>query len=85
MDLSILSADKVIFQGSVDMAILPGSEGQFGVLDRHAPLLAPLKEGQVMLYTDGQLQALYTITGGFADITPERCVVLVDGIRESGE
>lgn len=82
MKLNILSADKVIFQGVVEMAVLPGREGQFGVLDRHAPFLASLKEGPITLYDKGKAQTLCTITGGFADVTPERCTVLVDGLSE---
>lgn len=83
MEIQLLSADKVVFQGSVEMAILPGSEGQFGVLDRHAPFLTSLKEGDVTLSKKGQPDNVYTITGGFADVTPDRCIVLVDGLREN--
>ncbi len=47
MKLEIITPDKKLFEGSVNSAVFPGSEGSFGVLNNHAPMIATLKAGKV--------------------------------------
>ena len=82
MQLSLISPEKTVFSGTVDMAVIPGSEGDFGILDNHAPFMTTLRPGQVNLYNNGILQQAFQVTGGFAEVTQDRCVVLADAVEE---
>ena len=83
MLLSLISPEKVIFTGDVEMIVIPGAKGDFGVLDRHAPFMTMLRPGPVTLYQDGKPDQVFTITGGFCEVTPEGCVVLADSVENS--
>ena len=78
MYLSLISPEKVVFKGEVDMVVVPGSRGDFGVLDRHAPFMTTLRKGAVRLFKNGQKSQEFTISGGFCEVTPEACIVLAD-------
>lgn len=80
MQLSLISPEKVVFTGDVEMIVIPGAQGDFGVLNRHAPFMTMLREGSVILYQNGQKSQVFPITGGFCEVTPEGCVVLADSV-----
>jgi F-type H+-transporting ATPase subunit epsilon len=82
MHLSLITPEKVVFSGEAEMIVIPGLKGYFGVLDRHAPFMTILQEGPVTLYKNGKPETVFTITGGFAEVTPEECVILADSIRD---
>lgn len=82
MHLSLISPEKVVFSGDTEMIVAPGLKGYFGVLDRHAPFMTILKAGPVTLYQDGKPETIFTITGGFAEVTPGECVILADAVVE---
>jgi F-type H+-transporting ATPase subunit epsilon len=82
MIISLISPEKVVFAGEVEMAIIPGSEGDFGVLDLHAPFMTTLRKGTVSFYNKGVIERAYTLTGGFAEVTPEKCIILADSVGE---
>ena len=78
MTLKIISAEEVLYNGEVTMVTLPGSMGEFTVLNNHAALLATLDAGTVR-YTDAAGTQLATpITGGIADVDNNvvRCVYI---------
>jgi F-type H+-transporting ATPase subunit epsilon len=75
--LTIVTPQGLVYQGSVASVVLPGSEGEFGVLPSHERLLAPLRIGAVEVRTDDEL--LYAaIADGFADVNGEEVVVMVE-------
>jgi F-type H+-transporting ATPase subunit epsilon len=78
--IEILTPDAHVFSGAVTMAVLPGSEGEFGILSKHIPIVAELSRGDVKLYNGDVLEQTFAITGGFAHVTPERCMVMADGM-----
>lgn len=79
--VEILTPNTCLFSENVQMAVLPGSEGEFGVLSQHAPLAAELRHGAIKLYQGGdEPTTVFNITGGFAHVTPEKCTVIADGI-----
>jgi F-type H+-transporting ATPase subunit epsilon len=80
MRLSLISPEKVVFTGDADMIVIPGAKGDFGVLDRHAPFMTMLRKGPVTLYQNGQESQIFTISGGFCEVTPEGCIVLADSV-----
>jgi F-type H+-transporting ATPase subunit epsilon len=76
-ELSIVTPDGPAYQGSVERVVLPGREGEFGVLTNHERFLAPLRVGAVEILTDeGTLYA--AVADGFADVDGESVTVLVD-------
>ena len=60
------------------MVVVPGAEGDFGVLPRHAPLISSVKTGIIAVYDAGQVTERIFVAGGFAEVTPERCTVLAE-------
>jgi F-type H+-transporting ATPase subunit epsilon len=73
----LVSPDKVSFSGEVDQVDVPGSEGDFGVLVGHAPLIALLRPGLMTVYAAGEKTEL-AIFGGFAEVGPDGLTVLAD-------
>ena len=69
---------RVMAQQAVEMIVAPGVEGLFGVLPRHAPLLADLARGVVELHQNGRVSDRYMIDGGLADVSGERVTILAE-------
>ena len=78
ISIEIVSPDKLLVSESVDMVVIPGSEGDIGVLPEHSPMITLLRGGEVILYNGERPTARYFVTGGFAEITGERVTVLAD-------
>lgn len=76
--LEIVSPDKLLLSQPVDMAVIPAAEGEMGVLPGHAPMIVLLRGGTITLHEGGKPTAKLYVSGGFAEITPERCTVLAD-------
>jgi F-type H+-transporting ATPase subunit epsilon len=72
-----VSPDKISFSGEVDQVDVPGSEGDFGVLAGHAPLIALLRPGLMTVYAGGE-QTKLVVLGGFAEVGPDGLTVLAD-------
>ncbi len=79
MQLDILTPEKKIYSGTVYGVQLPGTEGSFEILDRHAPLIAALGEGRMKVLVDKQTTEAFTITGGFVEVLQNRATVLIEG------
>ncbi|MBA3638388.1 MAG: F0F1 ATP synthase subunit epsilon [Acidobacteriota bacterium] len=75
IDLQIVTPDRLIVREQVDEVQLPGSEGYFGVLPGHTPLLASLAVGE-MWYRKGPEKTFLSIAGGFAEVLPDRVTLL---------
>ena len=75
LDLQIVTPDRLLVQERVDEVQIPGSEGYFGVLPGHTPLLASLAVGELW-YRKGQDKFYLSIAFGFAEVLPERVTIL---------
>jgi F-type H+-transporting ATPase subunit epsilon len=76
-ELTIVTPEGEAYRGSVDRVVLPGSEGEFGVLANHERFLSPLRVGAVEILTEeGSLYA--AVADGFAEVDGETVTVLVD-------
>jgi F-type H+-transporting ATPase subunit epsilon len=60
------------------MVVVPGSEGDFGVLPGHAPLISTVRPGVIDIHDGGRIAHRVFVGGGFAEVTPERCTVLAE-------
>src|SRR6187401_3851368 len=75
IELQIVTPDKLLVKEQVDEVEIPGTEGYFGVLPGHTPLLASLAVGE-MWYRKGQEKTFLSIAGGFAEVLPDRVTLL---------
>ena len=75
IDLQIVTPDRLIVQDQVDEVEVPGSEGYFGVLPGHTPMLAALAVGELW-YRKGQEKTYLSIAFGFAEVLPDRVTIL---------
>lgn len=82
MTLEILTPDRKIFSGEVYGVQLPGIEGSFEVLEKHAPLVSALKEGKMKILKDKNNFSFFTIQGGFVEVLNNKATVLVEGVQE---
>ena len=82
MTLEILTPEKKIFSGDVHGVQLPGIDGMFEVLEKHAPLVSALKAGKLKILKDKTSNIHYTIQGGFVEVLNNRATVLVEGAAE---
>lgn len=83
LPLSVVTPTSVVVDVSVDSVVLPGSEGEFGVLPRHERFLAPLQAGTVSYQAGGVTHHL-RVSGGFSEVSQEGVVVLADEAEEIG-
>lgn len=74
----LVSPEKLLFSADVEQVVVPGSEGDFGVLPDHAPLVALLRSGVVEVYEDGKVTSRLFVRGGFAQVTPEGLTILAE-------
>lgn len=74
----LVSPERLLVSRPVTMVTVPGSEGDFGVLPGHAPMVSTLRVGVVGIKADGEAETRFFVAGGFAEVSPERCTVLAE-------
>jgi F-type H+-transporting ATPase subunit epsilon len=80
----IVTQERSVYSDEVEYVSLPGSEGVMGILPNHAPMLTALAFGEVMVRSKGDEQ-FFAIGGGYAEIQPDRVIVLADSAEQAGE
>ena len=80
----IVSQDRTVFQGDVDIVILPGADGEMGILPHHAPVLTTLKYGVIKIRRNGK-EELFAVAGGVAEVQPTIVTVLADAAENIEE
>jgi len=81
----IITAERVVFKGDVDMVVAPGIDGQLGILPHHAPLMTALTIGELVLHKAGQEDMVMAIGGGFMEVGPKHVTVLADSAERAEE
>ncbi len=79
---SLVAPERELFAGEVDQIDAPGAEGDFGVLYGHEPFMTTLRAGEVIVRT-GDARRVFTIEGGFADVTPDSFTLLAEHATEA--
>jgi F-type H+-transporting ATPase subunit epsilon len=82
--LDIVTAEKVVYSGEVDLVLAPGQEGQLGILPKHAPLMTILNSGE-LIARKGTEEYMMAISGGFLEVLPDRIIVLADAAERAEE
>ncbi len=78
VEFELVSPEKLLLSERVDMVVVPGEEGNFGVLAQHAPLISAVRPGVIDVHNGGKVTEQIFVAGGFAEVTPARCTVLAE-------
>lgn len=78
--LEVISPEKLLLARPVDMVVIPGTEGDLGILPGHAKLITGLRGGVIDLYENDKITDRFFVSGGFAEVTETNCTVLADAI-----
>jgi F-type H+-transporting ATPase subunit epsilon len=78
----ILTQERQLYNGAVDIVVLPGLEGVMGILPNHSPLLTVLGFGEVTVRNQGE-EEYFAIGGGFAEVQPDRVIILADSAEHA--
>ncbi|MFT8953368.1 MAG: ATP synthase F1 subunit epsilon [Gluconobacter sp.] len=83
--IEIVSPEKRLVDRQVDMAVVPGMEGDIAAMPDRAPLMLQLRGGVVALYEGDKIVDRYFVSGGFADMGAEHCTILADSAQLMSE
>lgn len=76
INTEIVTPEALLFSEEAKIVVIPGEEGEFGVLEKHAPLISTVKTGVLIVETvSGEKKEIF-LSGGFAEVTPDRCTIL---------
>ncbi len=81
----LVAPERLLMSAEVDSVVVPGQEGDFGVLPGHMRLISTIRPGTIVVFRDGKSAERIFVEGGFAEVTPEGCVVLADRAVPIGE
>jgi len=82
--LDIVTAEREVFSDEVDVVVVPGVEGQLGILPHHAPLMTMLQPGELLVRKGGE-EFCIAVTGGFIEVRPDRVIILADAAERAEE
>ncbi len=74
--LDFVSQDHMVFSGDVTEILAPGSEGQLGILPKHAPLMTILAPGEVLVKREGEPDLSFAVSGGWMEVRPDHVNIL---------
>jgi len=82
LHFELVTPARLVRSESVHMVVVPGTEGEFGVLEGHAPFMSTVRDGAVKVYkTDGGVPEEIIVQGGFAEVTPKGLTVLAEHVE----
>jgi F-type H+-transporting ATPase subunit epsilon len=84
LNFALVSPERELFHGDVDQVVVPGVEGEFGVLPNHAPVICMIRPGALRIF-DGSDERRIFVNGGFADVTPAGLTVLAEDAVDLAE
>ncbi|HHB90426.1 MAG TPA: ATP synthase F1 subunit epsilon [Anaerolineae bacterium] len=82
---SLIAQDRIVYEDDVDMVILPGASGVFAAMARHAPLMATLQPGEILVRKEGEADRYFAVGGGFAEVRPDEVIVLARSAEAAEE
>ena len=78
VQFELVTPERLILSEAVEMVVVPGTEGNFGVLPGHALLISTIRPGTIQVYEGQRVTRRIFVAGGFTEVTPERCTVLAE-------
>jgi F-type H+-transporting ATPase subunit epsilon len=85
MPFDVVTPTRLLVSEEADMIVLPGGDGDIGVLPGHSRLLTTVRPGAIDIHEDGKVTARIFVAGGFAEVTPERLTILAEEAADVGE
>ena len=83
ISFDLVSPENLVFNDEVGMIIVPGKDGDFGILPGHSKVMSSLRPGRVMVYRqDKNLLKSFFVSGGFVEVNPEKCIVLAESVDD---
>ncbi len=78
VEFELVTPERLVISRGVDMVVVPGTEGDFGVLPGHTPMISTVRPGIVNVYEGREIAERMFVAGGFAEVTAARCTILAD-------
>ncbi len=78
VEFELVSPARLLMSEPVDMVVVPGGDGDIGVLPNHAPLICTVRPGVIKVYAGDKVTDQIFVAGGFCEVSPERCTVLAE-------
>lgn len=78
VEFELVSPERLLVSEAVEMVVVPGADGDFGVLAGHSATVSSIRPGVLAVFENGAVTSRVFVSGGFAEVTPERCTVLAD-------
>ena len=78
VEFELVSPEKLLLSREVEMVVIPGAEGDMGVLPKHSPAITTVRPGTIVVYEGGAVTDRIFIAGGFAEVSDNRCTVLAE-------
>ena len=78
VQFELVSPERLVLSSEVSMVVVPGAEGDFGVLPGHAPMISNVRSGVISIYDDHAIEARIFVAGGFAEVSNNRLTVLTE-------
>ncbi|MDE0253686.1 MAG: F0F1 ATP synthase subunit epsilon [Rhodospirillaceae bacterium] len=78
VEFELVSPERLLSSETVDMVVVPGAEGDFGVLPRHSLLISGVRTGVIQVWNGNAVTDRIFVAGGFCEVTGERCTVLAE-------
>ncbi len=78
VQFELVSPQQLLLSEDVEMVVVPGGEGDFGVLPGHSPMISTVRPGVIHVFADGAVSSRIFVAGGFAEVTGSRCTVLAE-------
>jgi len=85
VEFELVSPERLLTSEAADMVVVPGAEGDFGVLPRHSLLISAVRRGVIQVWNDNAVSDRIFVAGGFCEVTPERCTVLAEEAVRVGD
>jgi len=85
LELKLISPDKEYYNGPANMVVIPGEEGDFSAMKDHAPIVTYLRPGKLEIFNNEADNISFFVGSGFVKVLDNRCLILVDYIKEIAE
>ena len=86
ISFDLVSPENLVFSDDAGMIIVPGKDGDIGILPGHSKVISSLRSGRVMIYDEERnLLKSFFVSGGFVEINPEKCIVLAESVNDMSE
>ncbi len=85
VEFELVSPERLLKSEAVEMVVVPGGDGDIGVLPGHSQLITTVRPGVINIHVDGKVSESIFVGGGFCEVSPERCTVLAEEAIHVGD